>query len=99
MTVLERSQSMGGIDPMVLVMETLTDNELGLLDEYFDLLKTGFAQAEISEMMGDESYQQTLAIADKIEEELRLRQWPGPQKYAEPTKRGRPRKDEVACQA
>ena len=104
---LERPQSMGGIDPLVLVMETLNDSELGLLDEYFGLLKAGFAQAEISEMMGDESYQQTLAIADKIEEELRLRQWPGPKKRAEPKKRGRPRKDKerkdkpgacVACQ-
>ncbi|GEM_PF-2914143 len=72
--MLESPQNMSGIDPLVFVMGTLTDTELGLLDEYFSLLKAGFAQAEISKMMGIESYQRTLAIADKIEEELRLRQ-------------------------
>jgi len=85
-SVLERPQNMGGIDPLILVMETLTDTELGLLDEYFSLLKAGFAQAEISEMMGIESYQQTLAIADKIEEELRVRQPMRPERRGKPLK-------------
>jgi len=74
--VLERAQNMSGIDPLVLAMETLDDTELGILEEYMSLLNAGFPLEQISDMMGEESYQQALGIVAKVDQELRLRTEP-----------------------
>ena len=51
-------------------METLDDTELGILQEYMSLLNAGFSLDEVSDMMGEESYQQALGIVAKVDQEL-----------------------------
>ena len=69
---LEKPQNMSGIDPLVLAIETLDDTELGILQEYMSLLNAGFSLDEVSDMMGEESYNEALSIIDKVDKELRL---------------------------
>ena len=77
--LLERPQNGNGIDPLVLAMETLDDTEIGILQEYMSLLNAGFSLDEVLDMMGEDSYQQALAITDKVEAELRFRQYSEPE--------------------
>ena len=100
--MLERPQNGNGIDPLVLAMETLDDTELGILQEYMSLLNAGFSLDEVLDMMGEDSYQQALAITDKVEAELRFRQYSEPEYKDCKEGDGRPRKDKAgardACQ-
>ncbi|MEI2763312.1 hypothetical protein, partial [Methanothrix soehngenii] len=97
--VLERPRS--GIEPLVQAMETLDDTEIGILQEYMSLLNAGFSPDEVLDMMGEESHQQALAITDKVEAELRFRQYSEPE-YKTVKKMGRTTKDKAgardACQ-
>lgn len=67
---LERPNS-GGIDPLVLALDVLSENEGGLLNELHNLLSAGFSLSEIREMMGEESYREAFAIMERVDEELR----------------------------
>jgi len=67
--VLERAQNMSGIDPLVLAMEKLTDNELGLIEEYMSLLQSGFSPNDIEAMMEHDSYQAVLDVIEKVDAE------------------------------
>lgn len=70
-SILERPQNMGGIDPLVFAMEKLNDNELGLIDEYMSLLQSGFSPDEIEAMMEHDSYQAALDVIEKVDAEYR----------------------------
>lgn len=92
-------------DPFSEALKALDVTELCLLDEYVSLQSAGFSEEAIRDMVGEESYQQNLAICAKIEEEMRLKATvsrhqhaPEQELNAPKKKRGRPRKDEVACQ-
>lgn len=91
-------------DPFSEALKALDVTELCLLDEYVSLQSAGFSEEAIRDMVGEESYQQNLAICAKIEEEMRLKETvsrhqhaPEQELDAPKKKRGRPRKDEVAC--
>jgi len=93
-------------DPFSEALKTLDVTELCLLDEYVSLQSAGFSEEAIRDMVGEESYQQNLAICAKIEEEMRLKSIaslhqhaPEQELDAPKKKRGRPRKDEAICQA
>lgn len=66
--VLERPTI--GIDPLELIFGQLSDNELGLIEEYRSLCKAGFAVEQAREMMGDESYQMAVDAMQKVDQEL-----------------------------
>ncbi len=94
------------IDPFSEALKTLDVTELYLLDEYVSLQSAGFSEEAIRDMVGEESYQQNLAICVKIEEEMRLKAIVPRHQHAQEQeldaprkKRGRPRRDEIACQA
>ena len=61
---------MAGIDPFVSAMDSLSDNELGLLSEYRELRLAGFDDEEVQDMMGSESYELAVATMNRVEEEL-----------------------------
>jgi len=82
--VLEKPQNMSGIDPLVLAMEVLNGNELGLIEEYMSLLQSGFSPNDIDAMMEHDSYQAALDAIEKVDQELRLRTEP-----VRPKKRGK----------
>lgn len=63
---------MGGMDLDVLVFDSLSDNELDLLKELSGLCKSGFSAEEIEDMMGSESYELAIAVAQKVEETVKL---------------------------
>ena len=103
---LERPLSQRGIDPLVEVLETLNDTELGLLDEYLSLQSAGFSEEAIRDMVGEQSFCKCMAIGDKVGEEIRLKATVPRKKHApEPKraekmdaprkKRGRSRKDKA----
>jgi hypothetical protein len=69
-TILERPTSGIGLDPLVLILERLNDNERGLLEEYFGLVKSGFSAEQIPEMMGQEAYKEVLRICYQVHQEL-----------------------------
>ena len=109
-TALEITPETTHIDPFSEALKALDVTELGLLDEYVSLQSAGFSEDAIRDMVGEESYQQDLAICDKVVEEMRLKETVPRNQYARhqhapeqeldapKRKRGRPRKDEVACQ-
>jgi len=70
---LERPAAYGGIDPLILAMEAccLTDNEGGLLQQLMSLLRAGFAAEQVQAMMGPESYEAAIDIAQGVDVELR----------------------------
>jgi hypothetical protein len=67
--VLERPTK-SSIDPLVLALETLNDNELGLVEEFRNLLNAGFLPEEIATMMAPDSYVVALDAMDKVTVEL-----------------------------
>ena len=70
-SILERSQNMSGVDPFILAMEVLTDNELGLIEEYMSLLHSGFSPDDIEAMMEHDSYQAALDAIKKVDAEYK----------------------------
>jgi hypothetical protein len=67
--ILERPMR-STIDPLVLALEVLNDNELGLLEEYRSLLNYGFGAEQIPEMMGQEAYKEVVRISYQVQQEL-----------------------------
>lgn len=59
---------MGGMDIDVMVLDALPDNEFGLISEFQELHKAGFSAEEIEDMMGSESYNMAIAVAQKVNE-------------------------------
>ena len=66
--VLERP--MVGIDPLELAINSLSDNELGLLSEYRELYKAGFDTEEIRSMMDGDSFEMALDVMQKVDREI-----------------------------
>ena len=67
-------------------MEALNDTELGLLEEFYSLLQSGFSFDNISGMMGEESYQAALSAVEKSDQEYRRLTAP----TTRPKRRGKP---------
>ena len=72
----------------VRAFEALTDNELGLLEEFYSLQQSGFSASEIESMMGEESYHAALAAVEKADLEYKRLTAPP----ARPKRRGKPLK-------
>jgi len=73
LSVLERPFN-ADIDPGELerlALEALTDTELGLLEEFYSLLQSGFSSEDISGMIGEESYQAAIAAIEKADREYK----------------------------
>jgi hypothetical protein len=51
-------------DPTLVMLDALTDNELGVLEEYNSLQKCGYSESEIEKMMPD--YSMVFDIAAKM---------------------------------
>jgi len=58
------------IDPLEIAINTLTDNEIGLIEEYRALYKSGFTAEQAKEMMGEESYDLAIEAIQKVDQEL-----------------------------
>ena len=98
LSVLERPFN-ADIDPGELerrALEALNDTELGLLDEFYSLLQSGFSFDKISGMMGEESYQAAIAAIEKADREYkRLVGEARPKRHAAPLEqRKEPDRDE-----
>ena len=52
-------------------LDVLNETELGLVDEFMNLVWAGFPSEQISEMMGEESYKAALAALEKADLEYR----------------------------
>ena len=55
----------------IQAFEALTDNELGLLEEFHSLRQSRFSTPEIESMMGDESYRAAIAGIEKADREYK----------------------------
>lgn len=79
---------MVGIDPLEFAIDSLSDNEIGLLSEYRELCLAGFTAEEIRGMMGSESFDLAIAVMRKVESDLeRLTMPPTRQLVAKPKMR------------
>jgi hypothetical protein len=58
------------LDPLVLALETLNENELGLVTEFRSLINAGFLPEEIATMMAPDSCVVALDAIDKVTAEL-----------------------------
>jgi len=77
-----------GMDPLEFAISTLTDNELGLIEEYRALYKSGFNIEQAKEMMGEEFYEIAVEAIQKVDQELqRLTMPPTRQLVAKPKMR------------
>jgi len=61
---------MAGIDPLEIIINNLSDNDLGLLSEYRELHAAGFDTEEVRDMMGSESYGLAIAVMQKVNADL-----------------------------
>jgi hypothetical protein len=75
-TALERPTIGIGLDPLVLALEVLSDNELGLVTEFRSLIIAGFYPEEIKDMMAPDSYVVALDAIDKVTLELQKLETP-----------------------
>lgn len=85
---LERPCNMD-IDPenaAIDALDVLNETELGLVDEFMNLVWAGFPYEQISEMMGEESYKAALVAVEKADQEYRRLIAPP----ARPKRRGKP---------
>ena len=78
---------MGGMAIDVMVLDALPDNEFGLIAEFMELHKAGFSSEEIEDMMGSESYEMAIAVAQKVNETVELLTAPPMIKLAKAKKR------------
>ena len=85
--VLERPTK-SELDPLVLALEVLTDNELGLVTEFRSLINAGFLPEEIQDMMAPDSYVVALDAIDKVTLELQKLEAPA----RRPKRKGKPLK-------
>jgi len=84
--ILERPMR-SGIDPLVLALETLNDNELGLVTEFRSLINAGFLPEGIATMMTPDAYVVALDAIDKFTLELQRLEAP-----VRPKRKGKPLK-------
>jgi len=59
-----------GTDPLQLIINNLSDNDLGLLSEYRELHAAGFDNEEVRDMMGSESFEMAIAVMQKVNADL-----------------------------
>lgn len=59
-----------GADPLQLIINNLSDNDLGLLSEYRELHLAGFTVEEIRGMMGIESFEMALDVMRGVDSEI-----------------------------
>jgi hypothetical protein len=59
-----------GADPLQLIINNLSDNDLGLLSEYRELHLAGFDTEEVRDMMGSESFEMAVAVMQKVDREI-----------------------------
>jgi hypothetical protein len=89
LSVLEKPYN-ADIDPKniaVQALEALSDTELRLLDEFYSLLQSGFNASEIESMMGEDSYQASIAAIENADQEYkRLIEDARPKRHAVPLK-------------
>ncbi|MGV8125702.1 MAG: hypothetical protein ACP5PV_00635 [Methanothrix sp.] len=64
-------------DPLGAILDTLSDNDLGIVSEYGELVNAGFSHEEIEEMMGQDTYEKAQAIAALVQNELAVQQFAG----------------------
>jgi hypothetical protein len=64
------------LDPLVLVLETLNDNELGLVTEFRSLIIAGFQVEEIQDMMAPDAYLVAINAMEKVDQELQRLEQP-----------------------
>lgn len=64
-------------DPLDAILNTLNDNDLGIISEFGELVNAGFPHDEIEEMMGQDVYGQAQAIAAMVQNELAVQQFAG----------------------
>lgn len=67
---IESLESRVGRDPLELAFDKLTDNELGVLEQYMQLAQAGFSAKEIEGKMSREAYELALEIVEKVNLEL-----------------------------
>lgn len=53
----------------VLALDSLSDNELGLVSEFVALSNSGYSLGKIQTMMGEDSYRVAVAAIQKADEE------------------------------
>lgn len=61
---------MAGIDPLEIIINNLSDNDLGLLSEYKELHLAGFDNEEVRDMMGNDSFEMAIAVMQKVNDDL-----------------------------
>jgi hypothetical protein len=61
---------MAGIDPLEIIINNLSDNDLGLLSEYRELHLAGFTEEEIRDMMGNDSFEMALDVMKGVDSEI-----------------------------
>ena len=61
---------MAGIDPLEIIINNLSDNDLGLLSEYKELHLAGFTVEEIRSMMGNDSFEMAIAVMRGVDRDL-----------------------------
>ncbi len=59
-----------GADPLMIVLDSLSNNDLGLLSEYRELHAAGFDTEEVRDMMGSESFEMAVAVMQKVDREI-----------------------------
>ena len=59
-----------GADPLQLIINNLSDNDLGLLSEYRELHAAGFDNEEVRDMMGSESFEMALDVMRGVDRDL-----------------------------
>ena len=59
-----------GADPLQLIINNLSDNDLGLLSEYRELHLAGFTVEEIRSMMGNDSFEMALDVMKGVDSEI-----------------------------
>jgi len=67
--MLERPYDLSHLQPAAF--EILSDNELGVLEEFYSLMRAGFSLEEIEDMLGPETYEVVMAVIEKADTEYK----------------------------
>ena len=59
-----------GADPLEIIINNLSDNDLGLLSEYRELHAAGFDTEEVRDMMGNDSFEMALDVMRGVDSEI-----------------------------
>jgi len=66
---LERPYDLDNLQPAAF--EILSDNELGVLEEFYSLMRAGFSLEDIADMLGPETYEVVMAVIEKADTEYK----------------------------